>query len=385
MMNATIAQRQYYSRPDDERFSSLADLAAYAETDRLACGRKTKRGADLAVIADGSRLMLQAGQRPADFTPWSFSQTASVIGAPARYLAGLPAPLAAECMNHGIKMLNDEQRREEHSILIRTYPDSPRLTVRAINSTKYAQVWDAPIIRAIEAFTGNGQINGAGRQWQIPPTWGGKANPGGLYRSDRDMFVYLIDGGSVVTDPTARSAFNTPGADPAGGNLYRGLIAINSEVGARTLRLIKFLFRWTCGNHMIGGLTASREYARRHIGHGHDYLAADALRAIAQWIDTPASRDESLIANLAQTEIAATKEDVIAATRGRHGLTESQATQAYDLAEKFEQNPRSVWGMAQGITRLSQQTDTIQNDTRFDLDVLAGQMLRTYTRKMVAA
>lgn len=393
---STTMQREWYRRPDDERYDTLADLAAAAELDRLNCGRKIKTNAQIQIQADGARLLMAAGQNAADFTPWAFGQACAVIGAPSRYLAGLPATIAADAMNHGFSVLSEERKRDEHSILVRRNPETNDLTVRALNSTSYGQVWNAPIARIVDSFAQGGP-NGNGRTWQTPPSWpNAKHKPGGLYLSDRDMVIMQIDGGSIVNDPSIVSAWSrNPGAPDGGAALYRGAYIRNSEVGASSLYVTLFYFQSICGNHLIGGLEIHKEFRRRHTiaadkhATGLDgaarYLATDALRAIARFMDTPASRDEQIIKYLAQTEIAATKEDTIAALRGKHGYTESQATDAYGEAEQHTDNPRSVWGIWQGLTRASQKTDAIHNDTRLSLDQMAGAMLRTYTRKMVAA
>jgi hypothetical protein len=389
-------QREWFRRPDDERYETLAELADAADLDRMNCARKVKTNAQITIEADGKRLLLNAGAKSADFTPWAFSQAASVIGAPARYLAGLPATIAADAMNHGFSVLSDEKKRDEHSIMIRRDPATDDLTVRALNSTSYGQVWNAPIARIVERFA-NGGPSGNGRTWQTPPSWPNSGKkPGGLYLSDRDMVILQVDGGSIVNDPSAVSAWSrTPGAPDAGSALYRGAYLRNSEVGAATWYLVLFYFQAICGNHLIGGLEVHKEFKRRHTiaaskaGAGLDdaarYLAHDGLAAIARFMDTPASRDEQIIKNLAATELAATKEDTIAALKGKHGFTEAQATQGYDLAEKHTANPRSVWGIWQGLTRMSQAGEYIHNDTRLTIDQMAGSMLRTYTRQMVAA
>jgi Domain of unknown function (DUF932) len=373
-MDTYTAAREWAKRPDDERFLSLQEVETAAMDDRRNCGRKTKRTSELTIQADSGALMLSAGARPADFTPWSFGQFCGVVGAPARYLSGLPAHLAADCLNHGLARLDADTRRHEHQILIRQYPDDPgRLTLRAITSPQYARVWDAPLISAIRHFVEGGP-NGSGRTWQTPPSWPGKKKPGGIYRSDRDLFILQVDGGSIVNNPNA-----------GGGAMYRGFIARNSETGSASIEIVTFLFDTICGNHLIGGITNVQQYKRRHVGSGLDYLADDALRFVAKWIDTPASRDEAIIRQLAAQEIGQSKDDVIAELRGRHGLTETQATESYTLAEQYADNPRSVWGLVNGITRYSQAGENLHNDARLSVDRLAAQLLHKFSRPLVAA
>jgi len=61
--------------------------------------------------------------------------------------------------------------------------------------------------------------------------------------------------------------------------------------------------------------------------------------------------------------------------RARIDLSQKQASEAYDLAERHETNPRSVWGYVQGLTRLSQRTSW--QDRRFALDRAASRLLAT--------
>jgi hypothetical protein len=56
-------------------------------------------------------------------------------------------------------------------------------------------------------------------------------------------------------------------------------------------------------------------------------------------------------------------------------LSRKRAAEAYSLAEAHEPNPRSVWGYAQGLTRLSQRTPW--QDGRFTLDRAASRLFTT--------
>jgi len=66
---------------------------------------------------------------------------------------------------------------------------------------------------------------------------------------------------------------------------------------------------------------------------------------------------------------------VLEAVVRRLDLSQKQAAEAYTLAEQHEPNPRSVWGYAQGLTRLSQRTPW--QDGRFALDRTASRLLAT--------
>ena len=82
-----------------------------------------------------------------------------------------------------------------------------------------------------------------------------------------------------------------------------------------------------------------------------------------------------MVQRAATTELAATRDDVIQAATTRFELPRKLAAEAYDMAEAFEDNPRSVWGYVQGLTRLSQGTPW--QDSRFALDRAASRLLTT--------
>ena len=91
---------------------------------------------------------------------------------------------------------------------------------------------------------------------------------------------------------------------------------------------------------------------------------------------------EQIIRQLIATDIAKTREDVIAELV-KIGMTARDAAAAYVTCEQKENaSPRSFWGIAQGITRVSQQT--AYQDERFELDALAARVLAK-GRKLVAA
>jgi hypothetical protein len=74
-------------------------------------------------------------------------------------------------------------------------------------------------------------------------------------------------------------------------------------------------------------------------------------------------------------ELGPTRDAVLEAVVQRLDLSQKQAAEAYTLAEAHEPNPRSIWGYAQGLTRLSQRTPW--QDGRFVLDRAASRLIAT--------
>jgi hypothetical protein len=189
--------------------------------------------------------------------------------------------------------------------------------------------------------------------------------PSGAYLGDRDMFLFLADGNRDLDDPT----------DSSHAGLFRGFMLRNSDVGAAALSLDVFLFRAVCGNHIIWGFRHVAGFRRRHIGASIHDAWTNSLREVRDVLDANLDADRTILLRATSQEIGATREEVIDGTVQRLDLSRKQAGDAYTLAEQHEQNPRSVWGFVQGLTRLSQQTPW--QDARLGLDRAASRLLTT--------
>ena len=382
-----IAAREYARRPADEVFDSPAAMLASAQHDRDHSREISYNTRDLSVVAasaDGrtgayasnseiTTLALQSPKGTAGFTHWSFGQLARMVGAPASYLRELPPAIAADALNFG---LHDQlAHATDAKLLVKANGAAP--IIRACTSETYGRVWDA------ELYGATLETLGRDPQWQTPPTWDGK--PAGAYRGDRDSFLILVNGGSMVTDPSlsGRAGNIATGASGDAGAMYRGIMVRNSEVGACSISIDLILFRAICGNHMLWSASFDQRFKRRHVG---DNARRDAIRTIygaaRKWADTPAGADEAIIRGLIDHELAATRDAVIDELRSL-GATREQAGAAYDTCERTEAaSPRSFWGVAQGLTRISQTSG--YQDGRLELDQLAAAVLAR-GRKLVAA
>lgn len=363
----TTAAREYARRPKDEQIPTVGEMIAIANADRLHSVERQYNWKDLQATADADRVLLQSPKGAAPMSHWAFGQMARSLGAPASYLRTLPPSIASDCLNHGI---GETTIGATAKILARRANGQPPM-IRAITSDTYSRVWDAELYenvnrQILQYATPNGT-------WQNAPTWAGESIAG--YRSDRDSFLFQVDGGSIVNDPSV--------GREADGRMFRGIMLRNSEVGASSITIEVVLFRYVCGNHMLWGATIARAFRRRHVGTG---ITREVMREIArisrEFTDRPASADEALIKALIAHEIATTKDAVIDELRAV-GLSASQAADAYDRAEQTENaSPRSYWGIAQGITRLSQ--DSGYQDERYDLDKLAGIVLARGAKRVAA-
>lgn len=349
------AHRQWSSRPEDERFTSLADLydatKSYADT----AGEKTVAYDDLHVEAqDGEVALVGKGGVPATLTHWSFGQLAARVGAPAAYLRDLPADLAVENLNHG---LTAHKSGETAQLL---FHENGSLLLRAITSQQYSRIWNWEVVERLRDLESRG--------W-TPATPDIRVidNRLPLYASDHDMFAFLMHPDRTI---------NEGGLNPSG--LKRGLIASNSEVGAGALKLLRFFYREMCGNHIIWGAENVVELSARHVGDVRGKFNEWSV-VIQKYLDGSASADEAAIQHAMTTRIAGTKDDLLDTLFGKRALGMSRKALEASYAainEAEDGDPLTAWGMAQGITRHSQTLPYA--DARTALDTAAGRLLSMF-------
>jgi hypothetical protein len=114
MTNLMQAHRQWATRPHDQRFTSLTELSAFKHGIRYSSRSAVVSSRTLNFVPsdDNRGLFVEMPDRIAkDFgassltvpTNWSFGQMAQLAKAPGQFLAGLPSPIAADCLNYGMK------------------------------------------------------------------------------------------------------------------------------------------------------------------------------------------------------------------------------------------------------------------------------------------
>lgn len=277
--NATIntaASRQWATRPDDQRFTSLTDLHNFTEGQRNASRARVVSTGQVRVRADQNadslHIVNSSQQDGPGLTPthYAFGQLASLVKAPAGYLRTLPAPLAADCLNLGLI------RRDVEEVGLLMTRGEGQIDLRAATGPNYGRVWNSTITRALLDRFGDG-VTG---DWRVPGEFG-KALPEvtkdntTLFASDRDMFVFLADETRRIDVPNRR--------DGQAGSLARGFMVWNSEVGSQTLGVAMFLFDYVCANRIIWGQQEYREIRVRHTAGAPD-----------RWIDAVQPQIEAM-------------------------------------------------------------------------------------------
>ena len=295
---------------------------------------------------DGEVRLVGKGGIPAFLTHWAFGQLAQRVGAPANYLRELPSDLAVSNLNHGL-MVRAKAQQPNVSMLFHMNGD--KLLVRALTSDRYERIWNWEVAERLLSMQERG--------WEpARPDIRKIDDRLPLYASDHDLFAFIRSKDRVI-----KEAGNSMG-------LYRGFIAENSEVGAGKLRLMRFLYREMCGNHIIWGAQDVVEVALRHVGKIRDKMSMWDTQ-VRKYMDQSASEDEAKIAWAQRKQIAATKENLLDTLFGMKSLnlTRKALEAGYDANIPDEDgSPMTVWGMVNGLTRFSQTIPYADERTRID-------------------
>jgi len=362
---------EWFSRPDDERYLSLGDLARSV---RGRSERSRTRVVETALIhVEASRndperlaLILPGDDAPVAPTHWSFGQLASQVGAPAAYLRQLPAPLAAINLQYGLTSNRAEQIKTLET-------DNGRVELRAVTGPDYGRIYDHELVEAVQKIAGNGTGD---TRWKVPGVldWStGIYNPmvdisndtTTLYASDRDVFLFLVD------DLNPIEAGRLPDGSP---DLYfRGFYCWNSEVGAKTLGMASFYLRAVCQNRNLWGVEDFEEISIRHSKYAANRFAHEAAPALEGFANSSPLPFVNGIKAARERIVARSDEDRSEFLRAR-GFSKAETGKIIDtvLAEEGRP-PESIFDFVQGITALAR--SKAHQDARLDMEGKAKKLL----------
>jgi len=350
-MELLTAHDQWKTRPTDQRFQTLAALKASVEGRRRRAREVAINLTDLRFTAP-NETAITIGVRSQEAIPsnWAFGQLASHLKAPAGYLRSLPAPLARQCLQHGI---GHAPAREATRLLLETDDGGEETTLRAATSLTYGRIWDSEVVEMVEQI-----VQYTDGRFFNPKEWSG--TPSGLYASDRDVFLFLIDGGSLVDGGGERD------------QLFRGFFTWNSEVGSATFGLTTFLFRQVCGNHIIWGAEDVKTVKIRHTGQAPSRFAQEVRPALLSYVNASAKQTEETIKQAKVLLLPDTREERIAWLTER-GFTKAEAQGGIAAAEREEGDGRTLWQVVNGLTAYAREYAYL--DARVDLERRAGKLM----------
>ncbi|MGJ4859548.1 DUF932 domain-containing protein [Labrys sp. La1] len=362
---------EWFSRPADERYLSLAELARSV---RDRSERSRTRVVESALIhVEASRddpgrlsLILPDSDAPVAPTHWSFGQLASQVGAPATYLRQLPAALAGINLQYGLASHRAEQIKTLET-------DNGRLELRAVTGPDYGRIYDHELVEAVQRIAGNGTSD---TRWKVPGVldWStGIYNPRvditkdttTLYASDRDVFLFLVD------DLNPIEAGTLPDGSP---DLYfRGFYCWNSEVGAKTLGMASFYLRAVCQNRNLWGVEDFEEITIRHSKYAASRFAHEAAPALLNFANSSPMPFVNGIKAARERIVARSDEDRSEFLRKR-GFSKAETVRIIEtvLAEEGRP-PETIFDFVAGITAIARNRP--HQDARLELECKAKKLL----------
>jgi len=352
----TAASHQWATRPDDERYLSLAALKAAVLHRKSESWTATPTTHDIQILpAASGGIVAQVfdptrGEKIALHpTHYAFGQLAQYASAPAAYLRTLPAELAAINLQWGLER---SPLREDSLVLAQS---NGTHALRAMTSTSYGRIWDSEVVDAVEKANLDGR-------WQIPAASYATTNPKRattLYAGDRNVFIFLVDPVNVIEIGDEK--------------LFRGFMVWNSEVGAAVFGLTTFLYRYVCDNRIVWGATDVRELRIRHTGGAPDRFAYEGQKFLAQYAEESTAAIVAGISAAQQKKIPIGKDETVAGWLQKRGFTKSEAVASVDAGTAEEGKVRTIWDIVNGVTAFAR---SISNaDTRVALETKAGKLM----------
>lgn len=358
------ASNQWASRPDDERYTSLTDLRDHFV--------KTKNNSEQLVLStkqifaepDGTTKGMQLVVRDKDVTTpthWSFGQICGLAkgqgetSAPAGYLRSLPSPLAADCINYGLRF---KREQEEVGVLINHADQS----LQAATGPRYGRIWNADVAETLVKSFGDG-ING---DWKVPGEFGKrvpitKANTT-LYAGDRDMFVFLADEDHRIELPNRRPGQN--------GALARGFFVWNSEVGSTTFGVGTFFFDYVCQNRIVWGAEGYQEIRIRHSISAPDKFIQEITPALERYRNASDKGVLTAIEDARKHKLDEDLDDFLAKRFGSRMVAPLKAIHELEEGRPIENR----WDVVTAVTAKARNVKW--QDQRVTLERQAGELLK---------
>jgi hypothetical protein len=349
--NAQRATREWASRPNDERYTSLLDMREHFAHQKANSRQAIVSSRQIELQPHEDNGLKLVGPSGNGFEPnhWSFGQLSTLAGAPAGYLRKLPSPMACDCINYGLKV---DRPIEDIGVLLHR---NDRNILRAATGPNYGRVWNLDVVEALIQRFGNG----ADGEWRVPGEFGKrlaevtKANTT-LYASDRDMFVFLANEDRRI--------------EIAGRSLARGFYLWNSEVGAATIGLGIFLFDFVCQNRIVWGQQDYKEFKIRHTVSAPDRFLAELQPALRRYSESSDSNIIQAVEDASKDKLA----DVNEFLAKRFGPRMVESIKRVHVLE--ENRPiETRFDVVVGVTAYAKGIE--HQDSRVDLERQAGLLL----------
>jgi hypothetical protein len=338
------ASREWWTRPDDERFLTLEDLhtatLARADESQVMISPNKALLARGSAQAGGSLSLEHENLGILEPNHWSLGQLATVSHTPAKWLREIAtAPtgpaFAAHAINLGLKHL---AAAEKIQLMSRGEPTADRKELRCIVGPDYGRIYDYQVVEAVM------HVNADGR-WHIPAASYQAKNPKRattLYASDRDVFIFLVDERNPVAvqvDGTTR-------------HLFRGFMVWNSEVGHHRFGFLTFLYDFVCDNRTVWGAREVRELQIKHTKNAPERFEREVRPVLRAYAEASVVDVEAQLARAARMKVGNSDDEVLAWLQ-RHEFTKREGEKIIETAKAEEGGARTVWEIVNGGTALA--------------------------------
>ena len=304
MTNLTQASHELFSRPADERFENLSDLATHCQNLKDRSRRLKEPSTEFCPKVHDGRIALRIdGHPPCSLNAWSFGQLCSIAGVAKETVNRLLPETAAQVLTETLQ----ERSQDDMELQALVYNDA---LVRAVNGEHYRRLWNIELVQTLQEFAVD----------FVPPQKGYNGATG-LYAGEQDMFCFLID-------PTGWTDIN-------GESFAPGFFVWNSEVGRRTVGISTFWFEAVCCNHVVWDAVEVTEITHRHTGRVRDTLS-QIRQAIEQLVQKRDQRKDRFAKVMAKAMEASYGQDAEETQRllAQASFTKSLATRALEIARK---------------------------------------------------
>jgi hypothetical protein len=372
---------QWFSRPDDQKFLTLDDMLAAKKIDAQTMTSRIVDTHKFEIVGDVDEANPSVGNLHVEYvddnhrdhvnspTNWSFGQLSQLSGAPAGYLRDLPAPLAADCLQWGLRY---NRGRE----LVKVYGSQTEGgDLRAATGPDYGRIYDWEVLEPIKRL-----VDESGGRWKVPGMMTGSRDGLAIYdpevpvtldtttlfASDRDVFVFLVDDRHPIE--VGKLANGEPDL------MFRGFYAWNSETGSKTAGIAAMYLRGVCMNRNLWGVEHFSEIKLRHTKFAPDRFAAEARPALESFAHGATGTFIEGVQAAKSAKIAYDDNSRLEFLSKRAGLSGRMAKAAAARHIKEEGRPvETVWDAAQAITAIAR--DVPHQDARIDIERKAGALL----------
>lgn len=365
------ASSQWWRRPDDQRFLTMAALKASVMARKELCQAGVVATDTIVAKADpddDESLWIEHDGQRIDPTHWSFGQLCQRVKAPASNLReDVPGVIAALYLQS--RLHRSENENLGMMVMKSSHEENATMQLRALTGPDYGRIYDAEVVEVVERILGDGT-------WKVPGQidWStGIYDPNRpvtkrsttLYASDRDLFIFLC------RDQHPIKIGVLDNGDPD--YVFPGAIISNSEVGSRSLSIETMYLRGICENRNLWGVEDKQVFRLRHTKGLPSRFVGEAVPRLEDFSNIAAS---SVVAKVqaAQKAKVGKDDDEVKEWMGKKGFGKAAVKQIFDTVLATDgKPPRSIWDIVQGATAKAR--DLGHQDARVEAEREAGKLM----------